>query len=307
MTRIVLILGATGRFGRACSSAFSKTGWDVRHFDRNSGDLTQAAIGAQVIVNGWNPAYPDWAVQVPDLHAQVIGAARVSGATVIVPGNVYVFGADTMRPWSENSPHGAKNPLGKIRVEMEAAYRRSGVQTILLRAGDFLDTQASGNWFDMILIKELAKGKFTYPGNPEIPHAWAYLPDLARAAVALAEQRQDLPVYTDVPYSGYTLTGQEMLAAVNQLITRPVLLKPMAWWQLHLAKPFWAMGRCLLEMRYLWDTAHRLDGMLFETLLPGFHQTPMDVALASALPSALVKRDIHPDQPVATGRNLGLT
>lgn len=306
MTGIVLILGATGRFGRACSSAFTQAGWEVRHFDRKSDQLMQASKGVQVIVNGWNPAYPDWAAQVPDLHGQVIAAARAAGATVIVPGNVYVFGEHTPEPWSENTPHRAKNPLGQIRIEMETAYRQSGVRTILLRAGDFLDTRASGNWFDLIMIKDLAKGRFTYPGNPDLPHAWAYLPDLARAVVALAEKRADLPVYADVPYAGYTMTGRELLAAVTRVSTQQAQLKSMAWLPLQLARPFWATGRCLLEMRYLWNTAHRLDGALFETLLPGFRQTPLDRAIASALPSALVERDIQPNQAVATGESPGL-
>ena len=306
MTGTVLILGATGRFGRACSEAFSQAGWDVRHFDRKSGQLMQAARGAQVIVNGWNPNYTDWADQVPDLLAQVIAAARAVGATVIVPGNVYVFGQHTRGPWSENTPHHAENPLGKIRVEMEKAYRQSGVRTILLRAGDFLDTQASGNWFDMILIKDLAKGLFAYPGDPDLPHAWGYLPDLARAAVALAEKGADLPVFADVPFAGYTLTGRELLAAVNRVSSHQVRLKSMSWLPLQLARPFWAVARGLLEMRYLWNTGHRLDGARFEALLPGFRHTPLDQAIVSALPSALVERDVQPDQTVATGENAGL-
>jgi len=306
MTGIVLILGATGRFGRACSSAFSDAGWEVRHFDRSTGDLMRAATGVQVIVNGWNPAYTDWAAQVPTLNGQVIRAARASGATVIVPGNVYVFGSKTPGPWSENTAHRAENPLGRIRIEMEKAYRQSGVRTIVLRAGDFLDTEASGNWFDMILTKDLAKGKFTYPGNPDLPHAWAYLPDLARAAVALAEQGEDLPVYADVSFAGYAMTGRELLAAVNKVSLRPARLKSMAWLPLQLARPFWAMGRCLLEMRYLWNTAHRLDGTRLTILLPGFRQTPLEVAIASALPSALLDRDVQPDQSVTTGQNPSL-
>ena len=306
MTGTVLILGASGRFGRACSLAFAKAGWSVRAFDRSKDDLMPSASGAQVIVNGWNPDYPDWAAQVPGLHAQVIEAARASGATVIVPGNVYVFGETAAGPWSENTPHRAAKPLGRIRVEMEAAYRRSGVQTIILRAGDFLDTEASGNWFDAVMIKGLAKGRFTYPGNPDLPHSWAYLPDLARAAVALAEKRDELPDFADVPFTGYTLTGRDMLEVINRVSKRQVKLKQMSWLPLHLARPFWAMGRCLLEMRYLWNTAHRMDNTLFESMLPEFRHTSLEVAMASALPSALVEGDINPDQAMAAGQRPGV-
>lgn len=298
MTRTVLILGASGRFGRACATAFTAAGWKVRRFDRNRDSLGHMAMSADVIVNGWNPAYPDWAAQVPALHAQVIEAAKASGSTFIVPGNVYVFGAETPAPWSGNSPHRAQNPLGRIRCRMEEAYRDSGVRTILLRAGDFIDTAPSGNWFDKIMAAKLAKGRFTYPGNPEIPHAWAYLPDLARAAVKLAE-REDLDLFEDIPFPGYTLSGQQMLAALNSRLARPAELRVMAWQPLRLAAPFWPMGRCLLEMRYLWETPHWLDGSRFDELLPGFRATPVQQALASAVPRSLLQKDVYPNQPVA--------
>ena len=298
MSRTVLIHGAAGRFGRACDAAFSAAGWQVRRFGRKRDNLRQMAMAADVIVNAWNPPYPDWAAQVPALHARVIEAARASGATVIVPGNVYVFGAQTPAPWSEHSAHQAQNQLGRIRRDMEKAYRASGVRTILLRAGDFIDTEASGNWFDTIIAGKLGKGRFTYPGNPEIPHAWAFLPDLARAAVQLAA-RDDLEVFADIPFPGYRLTGQEMLAVLNAVLARPARLKPMAWWPLELAAPVWPMGRSLCEMRYLWDTPHWLDGSRFEGLLPGFKHTPPAQAIMRALPGSLLQQDIHPDQPVA--------
>jgi nucleoside-diphosphate-sugar epimerase len=288
MPRNVLILGATGRFGRAASRAFRAAGDCVTAFDRKIDDLMRSAMGKHIIVVGWNPAYPDWAEQVPRLHAQVIAAARASGSTVIVPGNVYVFGAQTPTPWSEHSPHEAQNPLGRIRIAMEEAYRASGVRTILVRAGDFLDTEASGNWFDAVMTAKLARGKFVYPGDPDVPHAWAYLPDMARAAVALADQADRLPVFADIPFPGYTLSGRELHAAVNACLAVPVELRPMSWLPLQLARPFWPLGRGLLEMRYLWNTAHSLDRTLFQDLLPDFKETPLSEALVEILPKSLM-------------------
>jgi len=85
----------------------------------------------------------------------------------------------------------------------------------VLRAGNFLDTEPSGNWFDMVITAKTGKGKFIYPGNPDVNHAWSWLPDLARAAVDLAEMRDDLPTFADVPFAGYTLTGRELCTAVE--------------------------------------------------------------------------------------------
>lgn len=283
MTQTVLILGATGRFGRNAAQQFEKAGWTVRRFDRAQDDLTLAAQGADVIVNAWNPAYSDWAKQTPQQHRDVQKVAKQTGATVIIPGNVYVFGETTPGPWSQDAPHHAQNTLGKIRIAMEASYRVAGVRTIILRAGDFLDTQASGNWFDMIMIKSLAKGVFTYPGDPAISHSWAFLPDLCRAAVQLAEMRDELPVFSDVPFPGYTLTGIEMHKELDKVTSFKVRLKPMSWWPLQIAKPFWRMAGSLLEMRYLWNTPHSLDGVKFSALLPGFKLTPLNEALMRAI------------------------
>lgn len=293
MTKTALILGASGRFGRNMSKALGNAGWDIRTYRRGSDDLARAADGADVIVNGWNPPYPQWAAELPGLTRQVINAARASGATVLIPGNVYVYGKEAPERFGKETAHEAKNPLGRIRIEMEAAYRDSGVPTIILRAGDFLDTEGSGNWFDLILAKHIAKGRLTYPGAADRPHAWAYLPDMARAAVDLVEMRDRLSRFEDVPFPGYTLTGQELRAAIERALGRPVTLRRMNWLPLRLAAPFWPMGRKLLEMRYLWDKPHHLDPARFRQLLPEFRETSVEEALATALES-----QIHPDQPV---------
>jgi len=283
MPKTVLILGANGRFGRHACAAFKSRGWEVRQFDRASGNLREAATGADVIVNAWNPAYPDWATQVPKLTAQVIDAAKSCGATVIIPGNVYNYGADAPAVYGPDTPHGATNPLGRIRIEMEATYRASGVRTIVLRAGDFINTQASGNWFDMIMIPKLGKGRFIYPGNPDIAHAWAWLPDLTSVAAELADIRAELPAFTDVSFPGFTMTGNELCAAIGTSLGRPVKLKKMSWLPLQIARPFWPVARHLLEMRYLWNKPHRIDGALFSSLLPNFKMTPLTKALPLAL------------------------
>lgn len=282
MKQTVLILGASGRFGRNMATAFARNNWAVRKFDRRTDDLMQAAKGADVIVAGWNPPYHDWAAQVPELHAQIRRAALANDATVLLPGNLYVFGHQTPAPWGADSPHQATNTLGMIRRQMEQAYRTEGVRTILLRAGDFLDTEASGNWFDMVMAKKLTKGVLIYPGRLDSVHAWAYLPDLARAAVELVEIRHTLQRFEDVPYAGYTLTGSELAQALTRAIGHPVVARQMSWLPIHLLRPFNPTFKHLLEMRYLWNLPHSLDTKKLQTLLPDFQTTPAEQALRIA-------------------------
>lgn len=278
----VLVMGATGRFGRHVAQAFGAAGWTVRRFDRSRDDLMAAAEGADVIVAAANPSYQHWERVVPGLHQAIRAAALARDATVLLPGNFYVFGPDTPPPWDTDTPHRAENPLGRVRREMEAAYRAAGVRTIMLRAGDFIDTAASGAWLDRLLPKSSRGGALAWPGPPDVPHAWAFLPDLARAAVGLAEIRSRLARFEDVPFPGYTLTGREIAAILSQACGQTIGLKPFPWWQLHLARPFLPVVRHVLEMRWLWEVPHSLDGTKFAALLPGFAATPVDEALALA-------------------------
>jgi len=296
MNKTVLILGSTGRLGRNAAAAFEGAGWDVRRFDRKRDTLWDAAWGASVIVNGWNPPYPQWADEVPGQTAQIIEVAKASGATVIIPGNVYVYGAQAPERLAPATPHLAKNPLGRVRIDMEAAYRASGVQTFIVRAGDFIDTEASGNWFDMIIAKPVAKGRITYPGPLDVPHAFTFLPDVAATMVAMAQRRDTLALFEDVNVPSFTLTGSELAQAISNVVGHPVKAREMAWLPIRVLSLAWPMGRALLEMRYLWGKPHHLDTDRNADLDLGVRPTSLAVALSQALDV-----DVHPNQPVRAG------
>lgn len=284
MKKRVLVLGATGRFGRHAMQALTECGHDCRAFDRAHGDLAREARGVDLVVNAWNPPYPDWRRDIPANTRRVIEALTGTDVRLVVPGNVYVFGPDSAPPWGARSPHRATNPMGRLRIEMEQAFRDSGIRTLILRCGDFIDTEPAGNWFDGVIAKDAARGRLRYPGDPEVEHAWAYLPDVARALAGLVEQDDALGRFADVPFPGYTLSGRELADAVARVIGREVRLRPMPWWALRLASPFWPMGARLLEMRYLWSLPHRLDGSELARLLPDYRDTPLPEALRHAAP-----------------------
>ena len=293
MTGSVLIAGASGRFGSNAAKAFEAAGWTVRHYRRLEETLLEAAKGMDVIVNALNPQnYKNWEAEIPRITQEVLKAATAHGATVLVPGNVYNFGVQ-QGPWSETTPQRPNTIKGRVRVEMEEAYRASGVQTIILRSGDFIDAGATGTWLDLVCYKGLAKGKFTYPGNPDIAHSWGYLRDLGRAGVALVERREALETFTDVSFEGFTVTGQEIANTLGHLLGREIKLAKMPWWPIRLASPFWGLGRELLEMRYLWDHPHGLSGARFAALVPDFETTSLRDALAASLPV-----DVHPKETV---------
>lgn len=281
MTGKVLICGASGLFGGQAAKAFAAAGWEVRQFRRGT-DMAQAAQGVDVIVNAMNPPnYHAWDRLIPEITAEVIAAGLASGATVLVPGNVYVYGTQP-GPWGPETPHRPVARKGRIRAEMEAAYRAAttrGLRVIVLRGGDFIEPTSPRSFWNMIALKGLGRGRITSASAPGVRRAYAYLPDMARAAVALAETRATLPAFADVPFAGFTLSMEEVAGRLEALTGRPMRVGRFMWWFMRLAGPFWELARELNEMRYLFDTSHSLDPAPLARLLPDFRQTPLDEVL----------------------------
>jgi nucleoside-diphosphate-sugar epimerase len=297
----VIILGAKGRFGRAALTAFVEAGWDVtafaRAWDRGAqhgvtlvtGDATDpkalcdVCVGFDVIVNAINPAYENWARDLPRLTSALIAAARKSGATVMIPGNVYNYGANAPERLDEETPWRPTSRKGQLRVEMEEAFRASGVRTIILRAGDFIEREKSGNWFDSYMTTKAHQGRTMYPGTLDQVHAWAYLPDMARAAVELAERREDFATFEQFGFEGYALTGKMLVEEIGKVVGTPQKISGMPWGVIGLLGVFKRSMREIYEMRYLWRVAHYIDGRKLARTLPQFKATPVETALREAL------------------------
>lgn len=297
----VIVLGAKGRFGRAAVTAFANAGWDTRAFARNwkaparagiervTGDLHDAATlsracaGCDVIVHAIHPPYEDWSTEMPRMTKAVIAAAKDCGATVIFPGNVYNYGANSRDTYREDTPWDPTTRKGALRVAMEDAFRASGERTIVLRSGDFLEAQQSGNWFDTVIAAKAKRGKTTYPGPLDRVHAWAYLPDLARAAVMLAEKRETFGTFEEFCFEGYSLTGDALVSAIGKAAGRAQRVKPLAWPLVRLAGFFSKAMYEILEMQYLWSVPHRLSGAKLARTLPDFRPTPLDQAMNEVL------------------------
>lgn len=293
MKQTVLILGGNGKIGTHAAPEFEKAGWDVRHYDRKSDDMTKAAMGVDVIVNGLNPPnYKNWAVNIPNITKQVIAAAKASGATVIIPGNIYNYGL-VNGVIDENTPHAAHTKKGRIRIQMEEAYRRAGVQTIILRAGNFIDPYGNGDIMSLFILRAIAKGKVTTGGDPSIRQAYAYVPDWARGAVALAEKRESLSMFEDVPFPGHTFSISELAAELGKATDRNIKITNFPWWLMTALSPALEVARELREMRYLYEMDHKISGRKFSEMLPDFMPTPTDQVMRAGLGN-----DINPNQSV---------
>jgi nucleoside-diphosphate-sugar epimerase len=308
----VLVLGANGRFGLAAAQAFDAAGWTViAHVRRDAaagmpagarllrGDVAALAAllagdGApSVVVHALNPIYTRWDEEALPLARAGMDLAERLGARFMLPGNVYNFGAGMPACIDESTPQQPTTTKGRLRAEMEAdlAQRAAAgrLRATVVTAGDFFGG-GTGSWFDQVIVKSIAGGKLVYPGPLDVVHAWAYLPDLARAFVALAGRDADATSFERFHFAGHSLTGRDFLAATERAAAS-LGLEPARGWH-HGTMP-WAlirvigvvvpMWRELARMSYLWRVAHALDGRKLAARCPGLEATPIGVALRDSL------------------------
>jgi nucleoside-diphosphate-sugar epimerase len=304
-TGSVIVLGANGRLGQACVAAFHNEGWTVGALARSEPTsqrlehvyyvtadaldplaLSHAVAGYDVIVNAVNVSYSGWAEMTPKLTEAVARAAASTGATVIVPGNIYHYGAGMPATLSEATHASPTTGLGKVRWTMERAYKSravlEGFQLLILRAGDYLDGRPTGGWFDSQIANRLDHGRITYPGPLDLAHEWAYLPDFARAIVALAGHRDTLPAFCAMGFAGHNITGQQLVDGLKATIGKPLKLGGVPWPMLRLMSLFSPNLKGVVDMAYLWNKPHAIDGAAFAALAPDFTHTPLSQALSEA-------------------------
>jgi nucleoside-diphosphate-sugar epimerase len=262
--------------------------------------LAREAAGAHVVVYAVNPPYARWAAEALPLARHAMDVAERLQACFMLPGNVYNFGA-TMPPLLlEDTPQQALTRKGCIRIDMEAELQTradSGrLRGVVLRAGDFYGS-GTGSWLDLVITKDLRQGKLVYPGPLNLPHAWAYLPDLVQAMVGLATRSVQGPLpsaFSRFHFEGHTLTGADCLAAIDRAAAA-LHLRPssgfkrggLPWGLIRAGGIVWPQWRELAEMAYLWDVPHALSGTALRQCLASgavaLPSTPVDIAFRDSL------------------------
>ncbi|KRB26522.1 NAD-dependent epimerase/dehydratase family protein [Acidovorax sp. Root70] len=314
----VLILGARGRLGLAAARAFAHAGWQVLAQVRPSAQgaalpaiagvwwlpvavddtaaLAAQAQGAQVVVHALNPAYTHktWREQAPALMEAAIAVTRQLHATLMLPGNVYNFGEAMPPVLREDTPQNATGFKGRMRVQLEqrlhAATQGGEMRAIVLRAGDFFGS-GTGSWIDQAIAKDLPRGRVTWPGPLDVATPWAYLPDLARSFVRVAQERHRLAAFECLHFGGHHVTAQQWLHSFTAIAaeqgwlpdTGALRVGQLPWPLLCVAGVVAPTFAALAAMRYLWRTPHRLDNTRLRALIGDEPHTPFDQAVRQAL------------------------
>ncbi len=208
-----LIVGA-GPVGRALAVQLADSGTPVRVITRSGGGpehpgiarlavdasdpdrLEEVALGAEVLYNCANPgSYPKWERVWPPLAASILHAAEASGAVLVTMGNLYGYGA-VDGPMRRDTPLRPSDHKGELRAGMWrdtlAAHEAGRVRATEARASDYLGPTAptSSGLLPMYADATLAGRRATVFGDPDAPHSWTAVDDIATTLAVLGRDER---------------------------------------------------------------------------------------------------------------------
>ena len=279
-----VILGA-GLVGLAVMETLNARGKRVRIVNRKgvqalpagvenlTGDVAsldfarKAAEGATHVYDALNAPYDKWPQLFPPLQKGAVEAAATAGARLIVLENLYMYGNTHGAPMTEAMPNAATTVKGKVRAQMSeellAAHRSHQVRVAIVRASDFIGPRSIEGGLGGRVIYPALQGKAaSVLGNPDLPHTYTFVPDVARAMVMLGEADCALGQIWNVP-NAPTITSRRYIEQIFAEVGKPARIaaapKPLLW----LLGRFNPTIGAVYEMTYQFEQPFILDHSKF--------------------------------------------
>ncbi|MER6362368.1 NAD-dependent epimerase/dehydratase family protein [Kitasatospora sp. NPDC001527] len=280
------LLADRGHTVRVVTRSGRPAGSGIEHLALDATDtarLTEAVRGAAALHSCAAPPLPRWTTDWPPLHASLCAAAESTGAVLVMLGNLYGYGP-VDGPLTEDLPLAATGPKGRLRASLweraRALHEAGRIRAVEVRASDFFGPGVTdgGHLASHVVPRLLAGKPVSVLGDPDAPHSWTYLPDVARAlAEAATDERAwgrawHAPTAPALPIRRMI----DLLAAEAGVSPVPVRrLHPAA---LALAGFFSPLLRELRETRYQFDRPFTVDTTAWTTTFTT-RPTPLDTQL----------------------------
>ena len=248
------------------------------------GFAVRATEGSTALYHCMNPsAYTGraWETEFPRFGEALIEAALANDARLVVLENLYAYGPVDGR-LTEDTPLAAKGRKGAVRVRwaarLEEARRDRGLRYTVGKSGDFFGEGADQALVSPAAVRGMRDGKRPIAlGDPDAPHAFGYVGDVAAGLAALGEAGPDvegvvfhLPAHEVAPRALFASLGRELgVSVAPRRIARFVL-----W----ILSPFVGLFRELLETLYQWERPFLVDDSRFRARFPGVGVT-LEVAV----------------------------
>jgi nucleoside-diphosphate-sugar epimerase len=258
-------------------------GVEVVGGDATSDDFTKAAsAGAGVVYFCVNPPYTRWPEMFPPLQAAVMAGAESAGAKLVVMDNLYMYGPTNGRPLSEDLPYAATTRKGSVRAQMAndlmAAHEVGKLRVAVGRASDYFGPRgllsAMG---ERVFYPALAGKKAQVMGDPDQPHTYSYIPDIAKGLAILGERDEADGEVWHLPNAPAVTTKQfiELVYTATGTESR-ISVMPRA--MMNVVGLFNGNVRELKEMLYEFEEPFVVDDSRFEAVF-GDCATPLSEAI----------------------------
>lgn len=262
-------------------------GVEVSGGDATSEEFTKAASAdAAVVYFCLNPPYTKWPELFPPLQAGLIEGAASAGAKLVAMENLYMYGPTSGRPLTEDLPHVAGTNKGSVRAQMAenlmAAHQAGKVRVAVGRASDYFGPRglltAMG---ERVFYPVLAGKKAQVMGNPDQPHTYSYLPDIAKGLAILGERNEADGEAWHLP-NAPALTTRQFIDQVYAAAGTEQGIQAMPRWMVNMVGLFNGNIRELKEMLYEFEEPFVVDHSRFEAAF-GNHATPLSEAIATTV------------------------
>ncbi|MFO1408259.1 MAG: NAD(P)H-binding protein [Steroidobacteraceae bacterium] len=244
----------------------------------------EAAQGARVVYQALGPPYHLWEQQFPALQAGAIEAARAADATYVSIENLYLY--DSSKPISENSRIAPQSKKGEVRRRLAAEvldlHARGQLRAVALRASDYYGPGVvDSSLGERVFGRLVAGGRAQLLGSSRLPHTFAYIEDVGRAAVAVATHESALGQAWIAPHAPPRTQGEMVEAACRVLGTPPrySVVSPLA---MRVAGLFNPLARASVEMMYEFTAPFVVASTRFEATF-GLSATPIDQGIAATV------------------------
>jgi nucleoside-diphosphate-sugar epimerase len=230
----------------------------------------RAVEGAgQIVVAIGFPYLSDiWRRVWPRAMENLISACEANGARMVFVDNLYMYGPqrDPLREDMLLTDYGVKPTVrAEITRLWMTACKVGRVRAAALRAPDFYGPGVSQSHLGELAFGAIAKGKRAFLiAPPDMPHDFAYVPDIARAVVTLLDAPDDAFGQSwHVPCAPIK-TPREILELGARALGVKLRINALPLWLLPAIGLVSPLMREINEMRFQWDRPYRVDTRKFE-------------------------------------------
>jgi len=239
-----------------------------------------AAQGATTIYQALNPPYHQWPEFWPGLQAGALAAAKATGARYVSVENLYMYDSSSvMTEESRIAPLSKKGALRqKLAEEVTAAHAAGDIRAVTLRSSDYYGPGVTQAALGELVFGRLLTGKKAQVGGSlKLPHSFAYIEDVGRAAAELGTRDDVLGRVWFAPHAPARTQG-EMIEAACKLLDVPVAVMAASPLMMRIVGLFSPAAKANVEMMYEFTEPFVVDSGRIEREL-GLTASPIDTAL----------------------------